>query len=193
VPERSAVPRDERERRLGQRAVTVWLTGLSGSGKSTIARELERALHAQGRHAFVLDGDTLRAGLNQDLGFSRDDRAENVRRTAEVARVLNDAGVIAIAALISPFREEREGARAIVGAERFVEVHVDTALEVCEARDSKGLYARARAGELPEFTGVSSPYEPPEHAAVTVDGGSLPATEVAARLLAHLAPHIRVD
>ena len=169
---------------MGQRAITVWLTGLSGSGKSTIARELERALHAQGRHAFVLDGDTLRTGLNQDLGFSREDRAENVRRTAEVARVLNDAGLIAIVALISPFRAERENARAIVGAERFVEVHVDTPLEVCEARDVKGLYAKARAGEVAEFTGISSPYEAPLEPALVLHAGSETAAESAARLLA---------
>ena len=158
VREAAGVPATDRARRMGQRAVTVWLTGLSGSGKSTIARELERTLHTQGRHAFVLDGDTLRTGLNQDLGFSREDRAENVRRTAEVARVLNDAGLIAVVALISPFRGERQRARQIVGAERFVEVYVDTPLDVCEARDVKGLYAKARAGEIPEFTGISSPY-----------------------------------
>jgi bifunctional enzyme CysN/CysC len=192
VPERAAVARDDVARRMGQRAVTVWLTGLSGSGKSTIARALERALHAQGRHAFVLDGDTLRAGLNQDLGFSREDRAENVRRTAEVARVLNDAGVIAIVALISPFREERAGARTIVGAERFVEVYVDTPLEVCEARDTKGLYAKARAGELPEFTGISSPYEAPTDAAMVLHGREGADAE-AARLLAHVGPRIAID
>ena len=183
VPEAAAVPLDQRQHRLGQRALTVWLTGLSGSGKSTIARELERTLHEQGRHAFVLDGDTLRTGLNQDLGFSREDRAENVRRTAEVARVLNDAGLIAIVALISPFRAERENARAIVGAERFVEVHVDTPLEVCEARDVKGLYAKARAGEVPEFTGISSPYEAPLEPALVLQAGSETLAESAARLL----------
>jgi bifunctional enzyme CysN/CysC len=174
VREAPAVPEAERARRMGQRPVTVWLTGLSGSGKSTIARELERALHAQGRHAFVLDGDTLRTGLNQDLGFSREDRAENVRRTAEVARVLNDAGVVAIVALISPFRDDRARARAIVGGDRFVEVHVDTPLEVCEARDAKGLYAKARAGEIPEFTGISSPYEPPLDATLVLRGDDDP-------------------
>ncbi|MGE0361299.1 MAG: adenylyl-sulfate kinase [Vicinamibacterales bacterium] len=192
VAEAAAVPEADRARRMGQRAVTVWLTGLSGSGKSTIARELERTLHAQGRHAFVLDGDTLRTGLNHDLGFSREDRAENVRRTAEVARVLNDAGLIAIVALISPFREERERARQIVGAGRFVEVHVDTPLEVCEARDVKGLYARARAGEVPEFTGISSPYEPPADPAVVLrHDGTLP-DAVAERLLAAIRDRIEL-
>ncbi len=190
VREAAAVPEADRTRRMGQRAVTVWLTGLSGSGKSTIAREVERALHAQGRHAFVLDGDTLRTGLNQDLGFSREDRAENVRRTAEVARVLNDAGLIAVVALISPFREERERARGIVGAERFVEVHVDTPLAVCEARDTKGLYAKARAGDIPEFTGVSSPYEPPTAPTVVLRGDDGAPTAAAARLLAAIRDRI---
>jgi bifunctional enzyme CysN/CysC len=193
VRESSAVPEAERARRMGQRAVTVWLTGLSGSGKSTIARELERTLHAQGRHAFVLDGDTLRTGLNQDLGFSREDRAENVRRTAEVARVLNDAGLVAIVALISPFRDERERARAIVGAERFVEVYVDTPLEVCEARDAKGLYARARSGEIPEFTGISSPYEPPATPGLVLHAGHEPLEAVARQLLAATLPRLTPD
>ena len=191
--EASAIAAADRTRRMGQRAITVWLTGLSGSGKSTIARELERTLHAQGRHAFVLDGDTLRTGLNQDLGFSREDRAENVRRTAEVARVLNDAGLIAIVALISPFRAEREHARAIVGAERFVEVHVDTPLEVCEARDVKGLYAKARAGEIAEFTGISSPYEAPLEPALVLQAGSETAAESAARLLALIQTRVAPD
>ena len=193
LPEASAIPAADRARRMGQRAITVWLTGLSGSGKSTIARELERTLHAQGRHAFVLDGDTLRSGLNQDLGFSREDRAENVRRTAEMARVLNDAGLIAIVALISPFRAERENARSIVGAERFVEVHVDTPLDVCEARDVKGLYAKARAGEIPEFTGISSPYEAPLEPALVLQAGSETAAESAARLLALIQTRVAPD
>jgi len=193
VAEAAAIPEADRARRMGQRSVTVWLTGLSGSGKSTIARELERTLHAQGRHAFVLDGDTLRTGLNQDLGFSREDRAENVRRTAELARVLNDAGLIAIVALISPFRDERERARQIVGAERFVEVYVDTPLEVCETRDVKGLYARARAGEIPEFTGISSPYEAPTDPALRLSAGDASASAAAQRLLEHLAARIALD
>jgi bifunctional enzyme CysN/CysC len=192
-PEAPAIPAADRARRMGQRAITVWLTGLSGSGKSTIARELERTLHAEGRHAFVLDGDTLRSGLNQDLGFSREDRAENVRRTAEMARVLNDAGLIAIVALISPFRAERENARSIVGAERFVEVYVDTPLDVCAARDVKGLYAKARSGEIPEFTGISSPYEAPLEPALVLQAGSETAAESAARLLALIQTRVAPD
>jgi bifunctional enzyme CysN/CysC len=192
VTEASGVTAVERAQRLGQRGVTVWLTGLSGSGKSTIARELEGVLHARGRHAFVLDGDTLRTGLNRDLGFSREDRAENVRRTAEAARLLCDAGLVAIVALISPFRAERDSARAIVGPDRFVEVHVDTPLEVCETRDVKGLYARARTGEIPEFTGISSPYEPPAAPDLVLHGGREPVADSVARLLGHVLPRITV-
>ena len=190
VRETSAVAEADRASRMGQRPVTVWLTGLSGSGKSAIARELERTLHTQGRHAFVLDGDTLRTGLSRDLGFSREDRAENVRRTAEAARLLNQAGLVAIVALISPFRAEREAARTIVGGERFVEVHVDTPLEVCEARDVKGLYAKARAGEIPEFTGVSSPYEAPTAPELVLHAGAEPLAESVARLSTLIGPRV---
>ena len=145
------------------RGATVWLTGLSGSGKSTVAVEVERRLVAAGRPAYVLDGDNLRHGLNADLGFGDDDRAENVRRVSEVARLLADAGVVALVPVISPFRAGRERARAIhdEAGVRFVEVFVDTPIEVCEQRDPKGLYKKARAGELPGFTGIDSPYEPP--------------------------------
>jgi bifunctional enzyme CysN/CysC len=170
--ERSAVPREARERRLGQRGLTVWLTGLSGSGKSSIAREVEHVLNERGHHVCVLDGDTLRFGLNRDLGFSPPDRAENVRRAAEAARLLNEAGLIVLVALISPMRADREHAREIVGADRFLEVYVNTPLEICERRDVKGLYPKARAGEIPEFTGVSAPYEPPEHPFLELRAGA---------------------
>jgi bifunctional enzyme CysN/CysC len=146
------------------RGATVWFTGLSGSGKSTVAVEVERALVAAGRAAYLLDGDNLRHGLNADLGFSADDRTENIRRVGEVARLFADAGVVALVPVISPYRADRARARAIheaVGLP-FVEVFVDTPLAVCEARDPKGLYARARAGEIRGFTGIDDPYEPPE-------------------------------
>ncbi len=142
---------------------TVWFTGLSGSGKSTVAAELERALVAAGRPAYLLDGDNLRHGLNADLGFSAADRSENIRRVGEVARLFADAGVVALVPVISPYRTDRDRARAIheaVGVP-FVEVFVDTPLEVCEARDPKGLYAKARAGEIKGFTGIDDPYEAP--------------------------------
>jgi len=148
---------------LGFRGSTVWLTGLSGSGKSTVAVELEQRLVGDGRPAYILDGDNLRHGLNADLGFSDEDRAENVRRVGEVARLLADAGVVALVPVISPFRAGRDRVRAIHEAADvpFLEVFVDTPIEVCEQRDPKGLYAKARAGELTGFTGIDSPYEPP--------------------------------
>ena len=151
----------DRERALQQHALTVWLTGLSGSGKSSIAERLERRLHTEGFHACRLDGDNLRLGLNRDLAFSAADRAENIRRIAEVARLFNQAGLIVLVPVIAPFQTDRQHAAEIIGADRFFEVYVDTPLEVCEERDVKGLYQKARAGEIPDFTGISSPYEPP--------------------------------
>ena len=175
----SPVSAGARERLLGQRAVTIWMTGLSGSGKSSIAQELERRLHDEGRHVYVLDGDNLRFGLNRDLTFSRGDRSENIRRAAEVARLFNDAGTIVLVPIISPFRDDRDRARAIVGADRFLEVYLSTPLSVCEARDVKGLYRKARAGEIAEFTGISSPYEVPEHPSFALDTSALDLVECA--------------
>lgn len=147
---------------LGQRPLTIWLTGLSGAGKSTLAAELEARLIDAGRACYVLDGDNVRQGLNRDLGFSPADRRENIRRVAEVARLMNDAGLIVITAFISPYREDRRMARDIIGSERFLEVYLSTPLAVCEARDPKGLYRRAREGGVSEFTGINAPYEVPE-------------------------------
>jgi len=152
----------ERARLLGQHPVTVWLTGLSAAGKSTLASELEKRLIDARRPCYMLDGDNIRAGISRDLGFGPEDRHENIRRIAEVASLMNDAGIIAITAFISPYRADRAMAREVVGAERFIEVHVAAPLEVCERRDPKGLYAKARRGEIPDFTGISAPYEPPE-------------------------------
>lgn len=160
---------EDRARLLRQQGCIVWLTGLSGSGKSTIARAVERELLGLGKLAYVLDGDNLRHGLNSDLGFSSPDRSENIRRVAHVAAILADAGVIAISALISPMRSDREAARTAAGKHPFVQVFVNTPLEVCESRDPKQLYARARSGEILEFTGISSPYEPPETADLEID------------------------
>jgi bifunctional enzyme CysN/CysC len=162
VPASGKVSAQQRAALLGQRALTIWLTGLSASGKSTIAAELERRLVEAGRACYMLDGDNIRAGINRDLGFGPDDRRENIRRIAEVARLMNEAGLIAISAFISPYRADREMARDVIGAERFLEVYVSAPLEVCEQRDPKGLYRKARGGEIAEFTGVSAPYEPPE-------------------------------
>lgn len=160
--ESSLVTAQDRARLLGQQAATFWLTGLSGAGKSTLAKALEKRLVEAGRLAYVLDGDNIRHGLNRDLGFSARDRAENIRRVAEAARLLNEAGVIVITAFISPYRQDRQQAREIIGAARFCEVFVDAPLEICESRDPKGLYQKARAGEIPQFTGISDPYEAPE-------------------------------
>lgn len=162
------ITREVRENMLGQKAATIWLTGLSGSGKSTIANALEKRLAAQGRHTMLLDGDNIRLGLNKNLGFSEADRIENIRRIAETAKLMNDAGLIVLTALISPFSADRRRARDIIG-DPFVEVYVSTPLEECERRDVKGLYRRARSGELENFTGISSPYEEPASPDIVVD------------------------
>jgi bifunctional enzyme CysN/CysC len=157
----SLVSAEERQKLLLQTGATLWLTGLSGSGKSTVAQQLERELIAQGHICYILDGDNIRHGLNRDLGFSAEDRKENIRRIAQVARLFNEAGVIVITAFISPYREDRAGARDVIGEDRFIEVYLDTPLEICEQRDPKGLYKKARSGEIPQFTGISDPYEAP--------------------------------
>lgn len=173
----------ERESRLRQKPATLWLTGLSGSGKSTLAFALEYALHEHGYSAVVLDGDNVRHGLCKDLGFSAQDRSENIRRVAEVARLMNDAGLIVITSFISPFREDREQARQIIGEERFREIHLSTDLSVCEERDPKGLYKKARAGTLPDFTGIGSPYEEPLHPFERIDTDRLSLDESVNRLM----------
>lgn len=162
------VTRARREELLGQKAVTVWFTGLSGSGKSTLADALEQQLAAKGRHTMLLDGDNVRLGLNRDLGFSGHDRVENIRRIAEVSKLMNDAGLIVLTSFISPFRKDRRAARQIIG-DSFVEVYVSTPLEECERRDVKGLYQAARRGEIAEFTGITSIYEPPVQPEVTIN------------------------
>jgi bifunctional enzyme CysN/CysC len=161
------ITRASRETLNGHKGKVIWFTGLSGSGKSTIANALEVALHAQGRRTYLLDGDNVRQGLNKDLGFTDADRVENIRRIAEVAKLMMDAGMIVMTAFISPFRREREMARELIGPENFVEVYVSTPLEVCEQRDVKGLYKKARNGQLPNMSGISSPYEPPDAPTMT--------------------------
>mgnify|MGYP006128712719 FL=1 len=181
----SLLPSRERWSVLGQTGATVWFTGLSGSGKSSVAAACERLLVAAGRPAYLLDGDNLRHGLNGDLGFSADDRDENVRRVAEVARLFADAGLVALVPLISPYRAARERARTLHQAAGvpFLEVHVDTPIEVCEERDPKGLYSRARAGNLPGFTGVDDPYEPPKHPDLVLTPDDGPPVAAAIRVL----------
>lgn len=167
--EDSNISRRERELKLGARAVTLWFTGLSGSGKSTIAKELERRLFEKGRIVYRLDGDNMRFGLNRDLGFSREDRTENIRRAAEVSRLFNQAGVSIVCSFISPFRADREAAREVIGKNDFIEVYLSAPIDICEVRDPHGLYRRARAGEIKEFTGITSPYEPPPAPQITLD------------------------
>ncbi|OGQ78286.1 MAG: adenylyl-sulfate kinase [Deltaproteobacteria bacterium RIFOXYA12_FULL_58_15] len=159
----AVVRTQQREKALGQSGCVVWLTGLSGVGKSTLAVNLDKALYDRGKHSFILDGDNVRHTLCADLGFSASDRAENIRRVSQVSRLFRDAGMICIVAFISPFREDRDRARKIIGDDRFVEAYLEAPLSVCEERDPKGLYAKVRAGEISEFTGISSPYEVPEN------------------------------
>jgi len=179
--------REQRWAALGHGGATLWMTGLPGSGKSTVAAGVEAQLLGQGRSTYILDGDNLRHGLNGDLGFSAGDRAENVRRTAEVSALLADAGVVVLVALVSPYRADRDAARAVHEARGlpFLEIHVATSLEECERRDPKGLYARARAGEISGLTGVDDPYEPPAAPEVVVGSGE-GVDEAVARVLAAL-------
>jgi bifunctional enzyme CysN/CysC len=163
------VDKATRARAKFQRPRCVWFTGLSGSGKSNLANQVQKRMLADGRHTYQLDGDNIRHGLNKDLGFTDEDRVENIRRVAEVAKLMVDAGLIVLVSFISPFRAERRMARELFGAGEFVEVFVDTPLAVAEERDVKGRYAKARAGELANFTGIDSPYEVPEHAELVLD------------------------
>lgn len=162
------ITREMREGQLEQKAITIWMTGLSGAGKSTLANALEKRLFAMGKHTMLLDGDNVRMGLNKNLGFTEEDRIENIRRIAEVSKLMNDAGLIVITSFISPFRQDRRNAKEII-KESFVEVYISTPLEECEKRDVKGLYQKARDGKLPNFTGISSIYEEPEHPDIVVD------------------------
>lgn len=175
--------RAEKEALLGQRGVMLWLTGLSGSGKSTLAIALERELHRRGFLCRILDGDNIRSGINNNLGFSAEDRVENIRRIAEVGKLFVDTGIITIAAFISPTNELRQMASRIIGADSFLEVYVSTPLEECEKRDVKGLYAKARRGEIKNFTGISAPFEAPLHPALSLDTSKLTLEEAVAALL----------
>ena len=180
------VTRGERAEKFGHRGCTVWLTGLSGSGKSTLANALDDALWQRGVRSYVLDGDNVRHGLNKDLGFSPEDRAENIRRIGEVAKLFTDAGLVNVTAFISPYREDRDRARSIQGEGDFIEVFVRASLEACEARDTKGLYAKARAGQIREFTGISAPYEEPEKPELIVETEGRTVAESLGDILAYL-------
>ena len=180
--------RKDKEALLGQRGVMLWLTGLSGSGKSTIAIALERELHKRGLLCRILDGDNIRSGINNNLGFSAEDRVENIRRIAEIGKLFVDTGIITIAAFISPSNELRQMATRIIGAENFLEIYVSTPLEECEKRDVKGLYAKARRGEIKNFTGISAPFEAPEHPALSLDTSKLSLEESVNTLLELVLP-----
>jgi adenylylsulfate kinase len=181
------VSREEREQVLGQKGCVVWLTGLSASGKSTIARRVEQMLLERGTTTYVLDGDNLRFKLNKDLGFSAADRAENIRRVGCVAELFADGGVICLTAFISPYTADRDLARAMLPAGRFIEVHVATDLSVCEERDPKGLYKKARAGEIPSFTGISDPYEAPINPELVIDTAGKTIDQSSQELVDYLA------
>jgi bifunctional enzyme CysN/CysC len=173
------ISREVHAAQKGQQPRVLWFTGLSGSGKSTIANLVEKKLHALGRHSFLLDGDNIRHGLNRDLGFSAADRVENIRRVGEVAKLMTDAGLIVLTAFISPFRAEREMVRALMPPGEFLEIFIDTPLAVAEARDAKGLYKKARAGEIKDFTGIDSPYEPPTSPEIRIDTTRMSAEDAA--------------
>lgn len=183
--------REEKERLLGQRGITLWFTGLSGSGKSTVAIALEKKLSSEGVLCRIIDGDNVRCGLNAGLGFSPQDRKENIRRIAEVCKLFTQTGIVTLATFISPTREIRGMARDIIGEEDFMEVFIATPLEECEKRDVKGLYAKARKGEIKEFTGISSPFEEPEDPAVRIDTSRLSLEESVRQIAAAVMPRIR--
>lgn len=183
--------RADKERLLGQRGLMIWFTGLSGSGKSTIAIALERELHSRGILCRILDGDNIRSGINNNLGFTEADRVENIRRIAEVSKLFVDTGIVTLAAFISPNNDIREMAARIIGKDDFVEVYVSTPLEECERRDVKGLYAKARRGEIKNFTGISAPFEAPAHPDLTLDTSVLGVEESVNALLRLVLPRIK--
>lgn len=182
----TTVSMKDREQLLNQRGCVIWFTGLSGSGKSTLANVIAHLLHKRDHHTYVLDGDNVRHGLNKNLGFSPEDREENIRRVGEVAKLFVDAGTIVMTAFISPYRADRDQARDLLSENRFVEVYVDCPLDVCEERDPKGLYKKARSGEIKEFTGISAPYEAPEDPEVVIDTSQLDILASAQEVISYL-------
>lgn len=191
-PVHSVINADQRMEQLGQRPLLIWFTGLSGSGKSTLAVHLEYQLFKLGYKVYFLDGDALRTGLNSDLGFGDEHRSENIRRTGEVCRLLLDSGLIVITAFISPYRADREKVRQTVGPKRYFEVFVDTPIEVCEQRDVKGLYKRARSGELKNFTGIDAPYEEPLHPDFVARTAERSVDDLVEEIIMKIIPYIRI-
>lgn len=191
-PIKTKVSAEERQRLLNQKPKLIWFTGLSGSGKSTLAVQLEAALHAKGFKTYLLDGDNIRSGLNKDLTFTDEARVENIRRISEVCKLFLDAGVVLLSAFISPFQADRQQVKNIVGSDHYIEVFVDAPLEVCEQRDVKGLYKKARTGEVKNFTGISSPYEKPTHPDVVIATDRMSVEESLALLVKEIVPKISV-
>ncbi|MBD04946.1 MAG: adenylyl-sulfate kinase [Gemmatimonadetes bacterium] len=189
----SQVTRAHREKLLDQRGALLWLTGLSGSGKSTVAFRVEHALIERGCVAYVLDGDNVRHGLNSNLGFSADDRAENIRRIGEVGKLFVDAGLITLSSFVSPYRADRDQVRALLAEDQFFEIYVNTPLEICEQRDPKGLYKRARAGEIPNFTGISDPYEEPQAPELELKTDTVTIDEAARQVICLLEQHGKIN
>ena len=181
-----SVSKAERWQLSGHKGAILWFTGLSASGKSTVANTVDHKLHSMGKRSFVLDGDNIRMGLNKNLGFSAEDRAENIRRIGEVAKLFTNAGVLALTAFISPYRADRNAVRALLGPGEFIEIFMDTPIEICEARDPKGLYKKARAGQLKGFTGIDDPYEAPEKPELVLDGGKNSIDVCADQVIAYL-------
>lgn len=180
------VSSDDRCKLAGHKGAVLWFTGLSGCGKSTVANEVDFKLHQAGKRTYVLDGDNIRLGLNKNLTFSAEDRAENIRRIGEVAKLFADAGVITLTAFISPYRADRAAVRELLPDGQFIEIHVNASLETCEARDPKGLYKKARAGEIKDFTGIDAPYEAPENAELVLDSDNKDVEELASEVVAYL-------
>ncbi len=191
IPPEGGLKQADREKNLGQKAITLWFTGLSGSGKSTIALALEKKFLNEGVICYSLDGDNVRNGLCKDLGFSDEDRTENIRRISETAKLFNDAGIIVLSSFISPFSKDRENAKMIIGKNKFVEIFVNTPIEICEKRDPKGLYKKARAGEIAEFSGITSPYQAPESPALSILTTELSLEECVESLYEYWAKNLR--
>ncbi len=193
TPERLAISRNQKELLNGHRSFTLWLTGLPAAGKSTIARHIEELLYAKGIRTIMLDGDNTRLGINKDLDFSPAGRQENIRRVAEIAKLMNEAGVIAIACFISPMAADRQMAKQIIGEDSFIEVFIDTPLDVCISRDPKGLYKRALNGEIQSFTGISAPYEPPASPDIHISTGHVQPPEAAKEVSAWIMTRKKLD
>ncbi|WP_145386632.1 adenylyl-sulfate kinase [Staphylococcus capitis] len=185
----SEVTKEERQKRNGHKSAVIWFTGLSGSGKSTVSVALEKALFNEGKQTYRLDGDNVRHGLNKNLGFSPEDRTENIRRIGEVAKLMVDAGSITVTAFISPYKQDRDNVRAILEDDEFIEVYAKCSVEECENRDPKGLYKKARSGEIPEFTGISAPYEAPDHPEIILDTEHESIDQSVDRVIQYLKQH----